>query len=831
VGRMSPAHSSHSDTTSSITATKETTANSDSASTSYQPLPEMTPEIYELEATDSGSIGLVLRAIYESGDVTKFSRGLEHRIHQYDKNIQRVCSHHYQGFIDSMKQLMQLREKCEAIKEEAKEIDSTIQTASSEMAAKTTEIVKYRKQMRNAMVAIDHISVCLPVLDNYSKLLELMGQSKYYQALKVLEELEHTHFKLIEQYRFTQDLSKSMDPLREEIKEKAYSEFKDFLENIKKVACRIGVHACKCTAEMHSFGVSEADRVRKLQEEARKNVVSVKVAISADGALINQDSAGNKPAKRVSDFDDSEQLSAQDLIDFTPIHRCSQIFNVLGKKDEFEAYYRKQREQQCDIVCKAPPKMTTLKQYVDWLNEIVGFFVVEDHIHLTEPSLVTAQHTENLWKNASTAVFDLLNSHFGVFSDVEMMIRMKKVVLLFALTMKSYGYDITRLYQLLKHFTDQYTELLMREYEAQFVRDLESDNYTPISVDDEEEFRTIVRQFPFYKRSIEKEDYPRKFPFSRFVIGVYVQVKNYLVNCLKFMENLQMSHSDIEDSMRKFANVLLVRWSEHLKQYIHENRTLIQLVQMTVNMGYMEKSCESLGPFITRIVNGGENPAHATGHLVALSDKVFRDARTEAEQQIEESLRKKVDLFLDNIAYDWELPSSAGHASDYILDLISFLRTTFTSFTNLPNTLAKHVCIQICKYVADSLLMILTSPDFRIVSRGALEQFNLDVMQAEMFTAQAPVTGLDPQTLPVTFATLRQLLDLVVEDDWTTFCAEARNDKKRYDRVKINDAIVILEKKIEWEKKTSGLFSMKGSDRKKLLESVHRQLRIIAAEK
>lgn len=41
----------------------------------------------------------------------------------------------------------------------------------------------------------------------------------------------------------------------------------------------------------------------------------------------------------------------------------------------------------------------------------------------------------------------------GVFSDVEMMIRMKKVVLLFALTMKSYGYDITRLYQLLKHFT------------------------------------------------------------------------------------------------------------------------------------------------------------------------------------------------------------------------------------------------------------------------------------------------------------------------------------------------------------------------------------------
>ncbi|GMR61873.1 hypothetical protein PMAYCL1PPCAC_32068, partial [Pristionchus mayeri] len=833
--RMAPDNSSHLDTTSTSTTTKETTGNSDTASTSYQPLPEMTPEIYELEATDSGSIGLVLRAIYESGDVSKFSRGLEHRIHQYDKNIQRVCSHHYQGFIDSMKQLMQLREKCAAIKEEAEEIDTTIQEASGKMAEKTNAIIKYRKQMRNAMVAIDHISVLLPVLDNYAKLHELMEQSKYYQALKVLEELEHTHFKLIGQYKLAKDLAQNMDPLRKEIEKKAYSEFKDFLEAIAKAAGRIGLHANKCTAEMHSFGVSEADRVRKLQEEARKNAVSVKVAISADGALINQANQDspvvNKTPKKASGFED-EPKAAQDIVDFTPIHRCSQIFNVLGKKEEFEEYYRGQREQQCQMVCKSMTKIAPPKQYSDWLNVIVGFFVIEDHIHQTEPSLVTAQHTETLWKNASTAVFDVLNSHFGTFSDVEIMIRMKKMVLLFALTMKSYGYDITRLYQLLKQFTDQYTELLMGEYEAQFVRDLESDNYTPISVENEEEFRAVVRQFPFYKRSIEKEEYPRKFPFSRFVIAVYTQVKNYLVNCLKFMENLQMSHSDIEDAMRKFANVLLVRWSEHLKQNIHENRTLIQLVQMTVNMGYMEKSCESLGPFITRIVNGGETPAHSTGHLVALSDKVFRDARTEAEQQIEESLRKKIDLFLDNMAYDWELPSSAGQASDYIMDLISFLKATFLSFTNLPNVLAKHVCIQICKYVADSLLCILISPSFRLVSRGALEQFSLDVMQCEMFTAQCPVPGLDNQTLPVTFATLRQLLDLVVHDDWTTFCAEHRNERKTYDRVKINDATLVLEKKIEWEKKASGgLFSIKGSDRKKLLESVLRQLRVLAAEK
>ncbi|GMR61536.1 hypothetical protein PMAYCL1PPCAC_31731 [Pristionchus mayeri] len=773
---MAPDNSSHLDTTSSSTTTKETTGNSDTTSTSDETLPEIspeiTPEIFGLEATGTGIIGLALRAM--NGDVGKFSRGIEHRIYKYDKQFEKMCSRHYQGCIDSMKHLKQLKRKYTVIKGIATEIDEDIQMESKKIADKTTEIIQCRKQMRNAMVAIDHISACLPVLENYAKLHELMAQSKYYEALQMIDELEHAHLKFIEQYKLVKDLAKNMDSMRKEIEKKAYSEFNYFLEAIKTAACRIG-------------------------RQARDN--------------------------------DEQQLAHG--IDFAPIHHCSQIFNALRKKEEFEEYYRGQREQQCQMVCKSMTKVTTqVNEYTGWLNQMIGFFVIEDHIHQTMPSLVTAQHREHLWTKASAAVCDVLNSHFGVFSDVEMMISMKKVVLLFALTMERYGYDITRLYLLLKQFTDQCAELLMSAYEVQFVRDLESDNYTPISVGNEEEFRAIVRQFPFYERSIEKEEYPRKFPFSRFVIAVYTQVKNYLVNCLKFMENLQMSHSDMEDAMRKFANVLLVRWSEHLKQNIHSNRSLIQLVQITVNMDYLETSCESLAPFITTIVNGEETPAHSMGQLVALSAMAFRDASTEAEQKIEESLRKKVDLFLDNMAYDWELSSSDGLASDYIMDLMSFLNATFLSFTNLPNALAKHVCIQMCKYVADSLLSILISPSFRLVSWGALDQFSLDVMQCEMFTAQCPVPGLDNQTLPVTFATLRQLLDLVVHDDWPTFCAEHRKERKTYDRVKINDVVVVLVKKMEWEKKASGgVFSIRGNDRKKLHESVLRQLRVLAAEK
>lgn len=414
--------------------------------------------------------------------------------------------------------------------------------------------------------------------------------------------------------------------------------------------------------------------------------------------------------------------------------------------------------------------------------------------------------------------------------DVEMMLKMKKVILLFAMTMKSYGFGIGSLYTLLQNFRDQYNEILMREYCAQFERDLESDNYTPITAKDEEAFRAVVTQFPFYRRGMDQEPYPRVFPFSKFVPAVYCQAKNYLVGCLKFMEHLQLSPTEVDDTVRRYANVLLARWSGSLKSFVaNKKRTLIQLVQITINIGYLEKTCESLEHYISKLTNASNNSGNSTGHLVTLKDQVFRDARSEVEQQIDSALRDKVDAFLDLANYDWELSGSSGRASDYITDLIKFLETTFVSFTNLPNLLARHVCMQTCKYLANRLTDLLLNTDLKTVSTGALDQFDLDVIQCELFASQCPVAGLEDGTLAMTFASLRQLLDLVMKSDWPTYLADYGKEESKYSRVKASHAIVLLEKLVEFERKSSSFFAKgREKDRKKLLDTILRQLRALA---
>lgn len=66
-------------------------------------------------------------------------------------------------------------------------------------------------------------------------------------------------------------------------------------------------------------------------------------------------------------------------------------------------------------------------------------------------------------------------------------------------------------------------------------------------------------------------------------------------------------------------------------------------------MGYLERSCENLEHYISKIVSKGDEDAcnMESSHLMTLQNQVFRDSRSDVEQLIDEALRGKVSEFLD----------------------------------------------------------------------------------------------------------------------------------------------------------------------------------------
>lgn len=49
------------------------------------------------------------RAIYDNDEYKQFSEKLQQRIRSYDKDIERLCNVYYQGFIESVRELLEVR--------------------------------------------------------------------------------------------------------------------------------------------------------------------------------------------------------------------------------------------------------------------------------------------------------------------------------------------------------------------------------------------------------------------------------------------------------------------------------------------------------------------------------------------------------------------------------------------------------------------------------------------------------------------------------------------------------------------------------------------------
>ncbi|KAF6017669.1 EXOC6B [Bugula neritina] len=588
------------------------------------------------------------------------------------------------------------------------------------------------------------------------------------------------------------------------------SDLKDFLESIRRHCSRVGEAAM----------IQMAVRSKMDENLARK--VSKKQTANPMNPFANME----------ANQEDEEAPSPQDLVDFSAVYRCLHINTVLGARDQFESYYRKQRRHQCRLVLDPPANMgENLNGYKTYFHNIIGFFVCEEHI-LNTSGLVTRNYIDELWDLAVQKIVGQLKTYSAYCTDASLNLSIKNTIVLFCHTMKGYGFTVSTFYDLLLEVRDQYTEILMLKWVHVFQKIFEEDDYTAILVRDEEEYYYIVSKFPYINEKLEKAKFPKRFPFSQMVPKVYGQCRQYIYACLKFCEGLHLSHTEIDDMIRRATNVLLTRTlSGSVSVLLQQpNLSLLQLIQIAVNMNYLEKSCDYLEEFISNTTGAEKDSVHASR---LRGTAMFKDARNDAEERIYSQINEKVDDFFEIAEYEWNRPESTGMASGYVTDLIAFLRSTFQSFSHLPYKLAQTACMSVCKHIADTLKAQLLDDNVKQVSVGSLQQLNLDLVQCEMFASSEPVPGMNDGTLQLAFVEMRQLLDLVIYGDWSSYIADYGTERNKYARVQPQTVLAILDKmKASGRKLNNFLDSFSRSkkpekDKQQLLETVMKRIKAL----
>ncbi|KAM9011348.1 exocyst complex component 6 isoform 8-T8 [Ara ararauna] len=731
-------------------------------------------------------LGTTLRSVYDDQPNAhqRFMEKLDACIRNHDREIEKMCNFHHQGFVDAITELLKVRADAEKLKVQVTDTNRRLQDAGKEVIAQTEEIIRCRVQQRNITTVVEKLQLCLPVLEMYSKLKEQMNVKRYYSALKTMEQLENLYLPRVSQYRFCQIMIENLPKLREEIKEISMSDLKDFLESIRKHSDRIGETAMKQAQQQKTFNTS-------LQKQNNVNY-GRNMHLGRSRILESKNEITLKRTFEEDDEHEEEVLTAQDLVDFSPVYRCLHIYSVLGDGEIFENYYRKQRRKQARLVLQPQSSMhETVEGYRRYFSQIVGFFVVEDHIlHVTQ-GLVTRTYTDELWNMALSKIIAVLRTHSSYCSDPDLVLELKNLIVVFADTLQGYGFPVNRLFDLLFEIRDQYNETLLKKWSVLFRDIFEADNYSPIPVANEEEYKIVISKFPFQDPELDKQSFPKKLPMSQSVPQIYIQVKEFIYASLKFSESLHRSSTEIDDMLRKSTNLLLTR-------------TLSSCLQNLIKKPH-----------------------------IGLTE----DARHAAEGEIYTKLNQKIDEFIQIADYDWTMSESDGRASGYLMDLINFLRSTFQVFTHLPNNnndhaamsgkVAQTACMSACQHLSTSLMQMLLDNELKQISMGAIQQFNLDVIQCELFASSEPVPGFQGDTLQLAFIDLRQLLDLFMVWDWSTYLADYGQATSKYLRVNPSTALTLLEKMKDSSKKNNifAQFRKNDRDKQKLIETVVKQLR------
>ncbi|XP_041877886.1 exocyst complex component 6B [Corvus kubaryi] len=542
----------------------------------------------EIESTDTACIGPTLRSVYDGEEHGRFMEKLEARIRNHDREIEKMCNFHYQGFVDSITELLKVRGEAQKLKNQVTDTNRKLQNEGKELILAMEELKQCRLQQRNISATVDKLTLCLPVLEMYSKLREQMKSKRHYPALKTLEHLEHTFLPQVSHYRFCKVMVDNIPRLREEIKELSMSDLKDFLESIRKHSDKIGETAMKQAQQQRNLDniVSQQPRISGGKKSKKEFSASSELEVKSTSPMSEQDSG----ILDVEDEDEEEEVpGAQDLVDFSPVYRCLHIYSVLVSKSRL------------------------------------------------------------FWD------FPALRNSVAL---------------------------------LLHHLSMLTWNVLLKE--------------------------------------------ERLEPAAK--LGVFA---------------VSAFHARIPRNWHPFT------W--HGPGFGSTGaETLLcpsQLVQIIINTTHLEKSCKFLEEFITNITNVLPETVHTTK---LYGTTTFKDARHAAEEEIYTNLNQKIDQFLQLADYDWMALEPGSRASDYLVDLIGFLRSTFAVFTHLPGKVAQTACMSACKHLSTSLLQLLLEAEVRQLTLGALHQFNLDVEECEQFARSGPVPGFQGDTLQLAFIDLRQ---------------------------------------------------------------------------
>lgn len=687
-----------------------------------------------------------------------------------------------------------------------------------ELIAKKKVLIKSKETVRNINETSMVMSLCVLVLEITNKILDWIKQHKYFNALKLIDELTTIHLPKVKDFSFSVRIYNSIPHLTSMIKEESFENLCKWLSvQIERKIDAIGDRIFQNLADLQR-------NWEQLQEDDKSSILlSHRLNSAVEFSM-------REPELNFNVFE-SRELN----INMSPIYDCILVYQSLGELPSLSAAYHKEWMKKYQRVIYpitlslsvneklafyqeptvAFPDLNSLELY---LQKIAAFFIVDKQLNTkTKLELRSNTTSDDLWESFAIklkpVLINFLERRQDEFQDLDNIKVFKDTIGDFLQVMENSQFKISELYDILTIvFKDYFAPILIQHFREEFIESIKTDKYRPLVVENSHDYENVMR-ICWYKNNASfapknVKSMPVSFPFSEDYVHYCLGIRTLLQEITEFISK-HYSY-DLNELNRIIVNGIFekvlsneseVGICNDIKAFITTNSNNKEVIaQSYTNLEYYLFSLYEIGTLIDRklrqvngigIINIDTN---STFKLNAI--ELFSSVRRFSEDAIFQMVDQKVKELLDMVEYDNWFPDRANQDPNiFIIDFSLFLDNLFTSiFSSLPTSFRTLGLFRSYDFISEHFLTLLY--DVRLFNRIAIENLNLDVMHLETSMAKLAATEVNQEegALQSTFAELRQSIDLLLLPNYEEFVKNPTFRMRRFDRLKYESALKLIQK-------------------------------------
>ncbi|KAJ1724894.1 Rab GTPase-binding exocyst subunit S15 [Coemansia erecta] len=370
-------------------------------------------------------LGPLIHSVYRANKQKLFRQQVELFAQRKDAEIMKLCGNYHQEFVQSVAQLLKVRQNTSELQEKVVGLNAELQMSGKSLYEKKAELLGMRREHRNIQRAVDAVKNCQEVVRMVASFDDEVETKQYYMAIKTLGGLKDVYLPQIRKYSFGKVLESSIPRMETKLQGAALRDMKDWLYGLKKTTRDIGRHL---DTRMKNKQDMWAERDATIKE---RHFVSSAVQFVLD-----------------EEFDHDEPIT----VDMMPLYQCLHINEKLGRRAEFRRSFTEDRSDQLSLILASPVHFATgqLASFESMLFDIIGFFVVEHNILASAPDFRSKSDVDTLWDTCIAKLSDIIARGIqAIRSDPEVSTVLQEVMATFTYVMEENGYDVRKLRELI----------------------------------------------------------------------------------------------------------------------------------------------------------------------------------------------------------------------------------------------------------------------------------------------------------------------------------------------------------------------------------------------